>query len=135
MTYFETKYFQKFSFTKEQIDRFFESALRDLKIARQDKFPEVRFSYGYQALVKGGIALIAKVGGVKVRSVPGHHVKILEKMSEILKNPDVLTLGDAMRTKRNSDFYGGGESITEKEAEDYLKFVEQTLGSVRVLTK
>ena len=135
MTYFETKYFQKFSFTKEHIDRFFESALRDLKIARQDKFAEVRFTYGYQALVKAGIALIAKVGGVKVRSVPGHHVKILEKMSEILKNPDVLTLGDAMRTKRNSDFYGGGESITEKEAEDYLKFVEKTLGSVRVLTK
>jgi len=135
MTYFETKYFQKFSFTKQQIDRVFESALRDLKIARQDKFAEVRFTYGYQALVKAGIALIAKVGGVKVRSVPGHHVKILEKMSEILKNPDVLTLGDAMRTKRNSDFYGGGESITEKEAEDYLKFVEKTLGSVRVLTK
>jgi hypothetical protein len=135
MTYFETKYFQKFSFTKQQINRFFESALRDLKIARQDKFAEVRFTYGYQALVKAGIALIAKVGGVKVRSVPGHHVKILEKMSEILKNPDVLTLGDAMRTKRNSDFYGGGESITEKEAEDYLKFVEKTLGSVRVLTK
>lgn len=135
MTRFETKYFQKFSFTKEQIDRFFESALRDLKIARQDKFPEVRFTYGYQALVKAGIALIAKVGGVKVRSVPRHHVKILEKMSEILENPDVLTLGDAMRTKRHSDFYGGGESITEKEAEDYLKFVEQTLGSVRVLTK
>jgi len=135
MTYFETKYFQKFSFTKQQIDRFFESALRDLKIARQDKFAEVRFTYSYQALVKAGIAVIAKVGGVKVRSVPGHHVKILEKMSEILKNPDVLTLGDAMRIKRNSDFYGGGESITEKEAEDYLKFVEKTLGSVRVLTK
>ena len=135
MTYFETKYFQKFNFTKQQIDRFFESALRDLKIARQDKFAEVRFTYGYQALVKAGIALIAKVGGVKVRSAPGHHVKILEKMSEILKNPDVLTLGDAMRTKRNSDFYGGGESITEKEAEDYLRFVERTLRSVRVLTK
>ena len=135
MTYFETKYFQKFSFTKQQINRFVESAFRDLNIARQDKFAEVRFTYSYQALVKAGIALIAKVGGVKVRSVPGHHVKILEKMSEILENPDVLTLGDAMRTKRNSDFYGGGESITEKEAEDYLKFVEKTLGFVRVLTK
>ena len=135
MTYFETKYFQKFSFTKQQINRFFESAFRDLNIARQDKFAEVRFTYSYQALVKAAIALIAKAGGVKVRSVPGHHVKILEKMSEILENPDVLTLGNAMRTKRNSDFYGGGESITEKEAEDYLKFVEKTLGFVRVLTK
>ena len=75
MTYFETKYFQKFSFTKPQIDRFLESALRDLKIARQDRFAELRFTYSYQALVKASIALIAKVGGVKVRSVPCHHVK------------------------------------------------------------
>src|SRR3990172_12366761 len=130
MTYFETSFFQKFRFTRLEVKRFLESANRDLKIAREDKFSEVCFSYGYQALVKAGIALIAKVGGVKVRSVPGHHVKILEKMSEILKNPDVLTLVYAMRTKRNSDFYGGRESITEKEAEDYLKFVEKTLGSV-----
>src|SRR3990170_3500458 len=135
MTYFETKYFQKFSFTKQHIDRFFESALRDLKIARQDKFAEVRFTYGYQALVKAGIALIAKVGGVKVRSVPGHHIKILEKMSEILKDPDILTFGNAMRTKRNADFYGGGQIITEKEAEDYLRFVERTFASVHKVVK
>ena len=135
MTHFDTKYFQKFQFTKQQIDRFLQSALRDLKIARQDKFSEVRFSYSYQALVKAGIALIAKVGGVKVRSVPGHHVKILEKMSEILKNPDVLIFGNAMRIKRNSDFYGGGESITEKEAKDYLQFTEKTFALVRSLIK
>lgn len=131
--HFETKYFQKFKFTRHQIDQFFNNALRDIKIARQDKFSEVKFTYAYQALVKAGIALIAKVGGVKVRGVPGHHVKILEKMSEALRNPDALTLGNAMRTKRNSDFYGGGESITEKEAEDYLKFVEKTLESIRGL--
>jgi hypothetical protein len=133
MTPFDTKYFQKFEFTIQQMDRFFENALRDLKIARQDKFQEVKFTYSYQALIKAGIVLIAKIGKVKVRSVPGHHVKILEKMSEILMNPDVLTLGDVMRSKRNSDFYGGGESITEKEAEDYLQFVEKTVALVRKL--
>jgi hypothetical protein len=130
MTYFETSFFQKFRFTRLEIKRFLESASRDLKIAREDKFSEVRFSYSYQALVKAGIALIAKAGRVKVRSVPGHHIKILEKMSEILKEPDILTFGNAMRTKRNTDFYGGGQTITEKEAVDYLRFVERTFASV-----
>ncbi|MBI3332910.1 MAG: nucleotidyltransferase domain-containing protein [Candidatus Omnitrophica bacterium] len=86
-------------------------------------FPEVRFSYSYQALIKMGVALLAKRGQVKIRSVPGHHVKVLEKLSELLEDEDILAVGNAMRMKRNDDFYGGGAVITEKEAEDYLKFV------------
>jgi len=74
--------------------------------------------------------LIGKVGGVKFRSVPGHHVKILEKTSEILNDKDVLTLGNAMRTKRNLDFYSGGEVISEKEAQDYFRFVEGIVARV-----
>ena len=130
MSSFETDYFQKFKFTQNQIQRYFQNALRDLEIARKDVFSEVRFTYGYQALIKAGIALIAKTGGVRIKSMPGHHVKILEKMSEILQDTDVLTIGDAMRVKRNNDFYGGGESVTEKEADDYFKFVEKILKSI-----
>ncbi|MDI6809165.1 MAG: hypothetical protein QME66_09320 [Candidatus Eisenbacteria bacterium] len=131
MTDFGTKYFQKFKFEQKQIERYLQSAFHDLEIAKKDQFPEVRFTYSYQALVKVGIALIAKVGQVRVRSAPGHHIKILEKMSEILKNQDVLTIGNAMRTKRNYDFYGGGDSISGKEANDYLKFVEGIILAVR----
>ena len=131
MIHFETEFFQKFRFDKNQIDRYFEAAFRDLKIAREDPFPEVRFTYSYQALIKAGIALIARTGQVKARSVPGHHVKILEKMSVILKNPDVFTIGNAMRMKRNEDLYGGAESVSEKEADDYLAFVEKILKTVK----
>lgn len=131
MTQFDTKYFQKLKFTPRQVERYLQSALHDLEIAKKDPFPEVRFTYSYRALIKAGIALIAGIGQVKVRSVPGHHIKILEKMNEILKNNDIWTIGNAMRTKRNDDFYGGGEFIGEKEAEDYTKFVEGVIQKVR----
>lgn len=131
MTTFEKEYFRSFGFTSVQIRKYFQSTLHDLEIARKDPFPEVRFSFGYQSLIKAGITLLAKKGGVRVRSVPGHHVKILQKMSELLQDKDVLTIGDAMRTKRNDDFYNAGELITEKEADDYLEFVEGVIQKVK----
>ena len=45
MSFFEQEYFQKFKFTAAQIDRYVESALRDLDIAKKDQFREVQFTY------------------------------------------------------------------------------------------
>lgn len=84
----------------------------------------------YNALIKAGIALIAAKGGVKVRSVTGHHIKIIEKMAEILKDETVLAVGNAMRTKRNEDFYGGGIFISEKESTEYLEYVKSVLSRI-----
>lgn len=123
---FEQGYFQKFKFTQAQVDQYLRNARRDLKIAREDPHLEVRFTYSYQALIKMALALVAKEG-YKVRSLPGHHIKLLMKASELLKDPDVLAVGDAMRTRRNDDFYGEGILITEKEAADYLEFVRGVL--------
>lgn len=123
---FEQGYFRKFKFTKAQIAQYVRNAGRDLQIAKEDSHLEVRFTYSYQALIKIAIALVAKEG-YKVRSIPGHHVKLLAKASELLKDPDILAIGDAMRTKRNDDFYGEGILITEKEATDYLEFVRRVL--------
>ena len=130
MTEFEREFFRKLKFTEKEIKGFFDSALHDLEIARKDPFSEVRFTYSFQALIKAGIALIAKVGEVKVRSIPGHHAKIMEKMSEILKDPDISKIGNAMRTRRNTDLYGGGTPISENEAKDYLKFTEGVIQKV-----
>lgn len=124
MTAVGGEFFQKLKFSEEEICKRFEGARRDLEIAEKDPFPEVRFSYAYQALVKTGTALLAREG-FKVRSVPGHHIKILERMSEILRDPDILVLGNGMRMKRNQDLYGGGDQITGKEATDYLVFVQK----------
>lgn len=128
---FEREYFRKFDFGPADIKRFLESALHDLEIAEKDSFPEVKFTYAYQAFIKAGIAVLAKVGKVKVRSVPGHHVKILDKPSEILGDEDVADIGHAMRVKRNTDLYGGGELIGAKEADDYLQFVQKIIAKVK----
>ena len=130
MTTFDPKYFSKFKFTPEQIRRYFNNALRDFKIASEDSHVEVKFNYCYNALIKAGIALIAAKGGVKTRSVAGHHIKTIEKMAEILKEETVLAVGNAMRSKRNEDFYGGGIFISEKESIEYLEYVKEILNKV-----
>lgn len=121
---FDPQYFQKFTFTPESVKRYFHNAERDLGIAQTDPYPEVRFSYAYQALIKAGIALIAQKAGVKVRSVPGHHVKVIDVTADLLKNEDIRIVGHAMRKKRNLDLYEGGELISKKEADDYAGFVK-----------
>jgi len=130
MTAFDKEFFRKVKFTEEEIRKFLESAKHDLEIAQKDSFPEVCFTYSFQALIKSGITLIAKTGQVKVRSIPGHHAKILEKMSEILKDADISKIGNAMRARRNTDLYGGGMPISENEARDYFKFTEGVIQKV-----
>jgi hypothetical protein len=62
MINFESQYFQKLAFKEGQIDQFVKSALHDLKIAEESNVPDVAFKFGYDALIKLGIALIAKKG-------------------------------------------------------------------------
>ncbi|MFA5168880.1 MAG: hypothetical protein WC530_10180 [Candidatus Omnitrophota bacterium] len=126
MTAAEREFFQPFKFAAEEIRQRFRNAHRDLEIAEKDPFPEVRFTYAFQALIKTGMALCAQEGR-KVRSLPGHHVKILERMSEILADSDILVFGNSMRMKRNQDLYGAGELISEKESGEYLVFVRKVL--------
>lgn len=121
MIYFENNYFRKIKFTDGQIKQYFRAAKRDLNIASESNVPEIVFKFSYDALIKLGIALIAK-RGYKVRSAIGHHVKILEKMSQILRNEDIITFGNKMRKDRNFDFYGGGILISQKDSQEYLKF-------------
>ncbi len=52
MTAAEKEFFQTFKFAAEEVRARFENARRDLTIAEKDTFPEVRFSYAFQALIK-----------------------------------------------------------------------------------
>ncbi|PIQ84925.1 MAG: hypothetical protein COV73_06350 [Candidatus Omnitrophica bacterium CG11_big_fil_rev_8_21_14_0_20_43_6] len=123
MINFESQYFQKLAFQGEQIGQFLKSALHDLKIAESSDIPDVIFKFSYDALIKLGIALIAKKGR-KVRSTAGHHVKILEKLSQLLKDEDILVLGNKMRQERNLNLYDGGFFVGEKDSLEYLRFVK-----------
>ena len=125
MINFESQHFQKLAFKEEQIGQFLKSALHDLEIAEESNISDVIFKFSYDALIKLGIALIAKEG-YKVRSTAGHHVKILEKLSRILKDEDILVLGNKMRQERNVNLYDGGFFVGEKDSLEYLEFVKNT---------
>jgi hypothetical protein len=125
MINFESQHFQKLAFKEEQIDQFLKSGLHDLKIAEESDISDVIFKFSYDALIKLGIALIAKKGH-KVRSTAGHHVKILEKLSQLLKDEDILVLGNKMRQERNVNLYDGGFFVGEKDSLEYLEFVKST---------
>ena len=134
MSAFDPQYFKKTKFSKEQILGYLANGFRDLEIAEKDHASEVRFTFAYQALVKAGIACLAREG-YKLRAAPGHHVRLIEKFSEFLKNADVLTFGNAMRMKRNEDLYGDGGFVSEKEAEEYLVFVRSVLNKAKARLK
>ncbi|MBW2554675.1 MAG: hypothetical protein KAS98_10720 [Deltaproteobacteria bacterium] len=127
---FEDTSFVRFTFSKSQIKKHFDNALKDFNIAQRDTILDVKFNYTYTALIKAGIALISFYQ-VKVRSVPGHHVKIIEKMAEILNDETIDDIGNIMRSKRNRDFYGGGIEVTEKECVEYIQFVENVLVKIK----
>jgi len=131
---FDDKYFTEFKYTKEQIVKNFNNASRDLNIAQKDDFLDVKFNYTYTALLKAGITLISS-NGRKVKSTRGHHVKIIEKLADLLADEGISALGNLMRSKRNADLYDGGIEVTSKECREYINFVESILDKVERLIK
>jgi len=121
---FENKYFKKFKFSKNRVEKFLSSSLKDLKIAEASNVPEVKFQFAYNSLIKLGISLIA-CSNYKVSSRMGHHRKILEKTSEILMNEDILLYGNQMRKIRNTELYDSGVIITDKQAKEFLCFAQK----------
>ncbi|NQT28822.1 MAG: hypothetical protein HQ570_04405 [Candidatus Omnitrophica bacterium] len=126
----DSRHFAKFEFTKEQVEKNFGNASKDLNIAKVDKILEVKFNYTYNAFIKAGIALLSFYK-IKVRSTPGHHIKLIEKTAEILKDDTIEEIGNIVRQKRNLDFYGGGIEVTEKECKEYLYFVEKVFKKIK----
>lgn len=123
---FETRFFQKKRFEDKTISKYFRNAAKNLSIAIRSKEPEVIFNFSYLALIKIGIVLIVAYG-YRVKSRTGHHIKILEKLSQILNNKNIEIIGEKMRKKRNRDLYEGGIIIDLKEAQQYLNFIKTVI--------
>lgn len=132
MMKFNDKYFQAFNFSNEQVINYFNNANKDLGIAQRDGILEVKFNYTYSALIKAGLTLLSH-HNQKIKSVPGHHIKIIDSLAQMLKNESINDVGNAMRSKRNLDMYSGGMEITEKECREYLDFVEGILNRVKTI--
>lgn len=130
MKRFEARYFQRFRYTADQIGAYLDSATRDLAVARNSPIPEVIFRFTYDALVKLAIYVVSH-HGFKVRSIPGHHVKLLEKLGDELDDEEVALIADEMRRKRNLDLYQAAAVVTSKDAQNYFEFVETVFGRVR----
>lgn len=131
---FDTRFFQKKKFTAKTIQKYLNNALKSFQIAKKYKDPEIIFKFSYDALIKIGICILASLN-LRVKSRSGHHVKILEMLSRILNDEEILILGDAMRKKRNLDLYGEGIFISQKEARDYLNFLTKVFKKAREYLK
>lgn len=120
--------FEKFIFTSQQIEKYFESALKDFNVAR-GAGSEVVFVFCYNCLLKLAITVCAK-NNLRVKSRRGHHVALIIKLAEFLKDNEVEAIAQEMRAKRNKDLYTGGVLITAKEAAMYFEFTEKLLKRV-----
>ena len=96
----------------------------------------VIFTFTYNAIIKAGITLIATYG-YRVRSKSGHHIKILQKMKEIMGQKYIPTIEifNDMRKQRNEDIYNGGIYITEKDASEYLELSKSILDAIEKYIK
>lgn len=112
--------FEKQKFTNRQVEKYFNSAIKDFKIAIDSEIPEVIFKFCYDSLLKIAITICAK-NNLRIKSRAGHHIELLKKLSEYLNNEDIFIMSDEMRKKRNFDLYGGGVLISHKEALNYRK--------------
>lgn len=115
--------FENFKFTSRQIEKYYRSALRDFKIAKESKVPEVTFRFCYDAFIKLAITLCAQKN-LRVKSRQGHHVALIHKMAELLQDEEIEAIGNTMRSKRNWDLYSGGMSISEKENREYITWLK-----------
>ena len=129
MTDSDRQFFQTFNFTKEQVRKYLQAAERDWKIARGSDVADVVFKFSYDAILKLAV-YVAACSGLRVRSVAGHHIKLLEKLSEVIQDEDAFCVANEMRQKRNIDLYQGGALITDKDAKSYLSFVSSVFESV-----
>ncbi len=130
----ENNYFVRLSFNRDQVEKNLASAFRDLDIAKNVDILDVKFNYAYTALIKGGIALLSH-RHLKIKSIPGHQAKIIEKVARALKDDSVEALGNMMRQKRNLDLYSGGIEVTKKECDEYLIFVGRVLKKLEKLIR
>ena len=81
----DKNFFRRQQYTTQQLEAFACSAREDLLIAAESDYTQVKFRFSYDALIKLGILLVARVG-YKVRSIPSHHVKLLAAITDLNGN-------------------------------------------------
>jgi len=118
--------FEIFSYSSEQINKYYQAAAKDLRLAISAGAPELVFYTCYNVIVKTAMAICAK-NNLRVKSRTGHHIELISKLAEYLKDPEIEDIANKMRTKRNRDLYDGGTITSQKEAESYIVFCKKLI--------
>ncbi len=87
---------------------------------------ESAYQLAYEAMLKASLALILR-DGIRPRSIPGHHVAIIEKAEEILGDDaaNMIKIFDEMRRNRNTFLYEADGFISSDELKEALKIAEE----------
>ncbi len=118
----------------DQIKRFLAGAEKKLTAAKKTLGIDAEASYqlAYEAMLKASLGFMLSFG-VRPRSLPGHHVAIIEFAGKHLgsAHKKVIAMFDRMRRKRNQSIYDVTGFISEQEAQNALEAGEKYLAVVR----
>lgn len=117
-----------------QVKRFAASAEKKLAAARKtlEIDEEASYQLAYEAMLKATIGFMLSFG-VRPRSLPGHHVTIIEFAGKRLpkENQELIALFDRMRRKRHLAIYDVSGFISRQEAQNALETAGKYLAILR----
>jgi len=119
-----------------QIRRFLESASKKLAAAKKvlEIDEEASFQQAYEAMLKASLALMLSYG-TRPRSLPGHHIAIIEFAGKHLGKEfrDLVAMFDRIRRKRNLALYDVSGFISRRDAEQAVQTASTFLATIREL--
>lgn len=117
-----------------QIARFLAGAEKKLAAAKKilNIDEEASYQLAYEAMLKASLGFMLSFG-FRPRSLPGHHLTIIEFAEKQLGQEfrGLISLFDRMRRKRHQSLYDVSGLISRSEAEQALQTAEEYLRVIR----
>lgn len=121
-----------------QVGRFLAGAGKKLTAARKtlEIDEEASYQLAYEAMLKASLGFMLSFG-VRPRSLPGHHVTIIEFAGKRLGkgSQKLIAVFDRMRRKRHQALYDVTGFISMQEAKNALEIAEKYLAIIRKETQ
>ncbi len=122
---------KKHSTNRKEIENLFKLVERDINSAKENTHPDWIFNIAYNAALKLCTILLYSSGYMAERKSNQYYT--IQSITEILgsnKNKEAAYL-DSCRVKRNTSSYDYAGSISEKEADELLDFVQKYHNEVK----
>lgn len=122
--------FKPQEYRADQVEGHLKGAVKKLKTAKKIAIDDEEAAYqlAYEAMLKASLALILRQG-LRPRSLPGHHVAIIEKAGKILgkEAANLIKAFDIMRRNRNTFLYEADGFLSEHEVSEALQIAHKYL--------